>query len=83
MNDDAHDLPEPDDTRLELPAPSVILPGGGLMLAGTIIGEMGYHADGRPQITLNLGWLRLANVAIRVLDDPEVDHHRGGVTLER
>lgn len=36
-----------------------------------------------PRLTLNLGWLRLAGVGIRIEDDPTVDHHRDGVVLER
>jgi hypothetical protein len=34
-------------------------------------------------IVLDLGWCKMAGVHVRVLDDPEVDHHRDGKVLDR
>jgi hypothetical protein len=53
------------------------------MLEGAIIGSMDYADDGRPRINLNLGWLRLAGVAVRVANDPDRDKNRSGYVLDR
>ena len=36
-----------------------------------------------PTIVLNLGWMKLAGVHVRILADPELDRHRNGVVLDR
>lgn len=66
-----------------VPGLVTILPTGGLMINGAIVGATQYDEDGAPLLTLNLGWLRLAGVRIRIEDDPIRDRHRGGVALER
>lgn len=88
VTDDAAAAESASETGRPVPAIAVQLSmdsdgTGALVHEGAIIGSVGWHDDGRPLITLNLGWLRLGGIALKVLDDPERDRHRGGVFLER
>lgn len=35
------------------------------------------------KLILNLGWAKIAGLGLIVHDDPEVDHHRNGITFQR
>jgi hypothetical protein len=80
-NDDANDTAAEDKTQP--PGLGWDSTTGALSMDGAIIGSTSFHDDGRKLITLNLGWLRLANVAFRLEHDPSVENRRGGVVLER
>lgn len=66
---------------------------GSLVFDGIVVGttsdaEHEPDEDGpveveRATITIDLGWAKAAGVRVRVLDDPAVDRHRGGVALDR
>jgi hypothetical protein len=59
---------------------------GNGMVIGTIIEEEFNLPDGyrvEPVIVLNAAWCKMADVHVRVLDDPEVDHHRDGRAFDR
>lgn len=81
----------PNDATSVPPAALSLHPSGSLVYDGIVVGT--YYNNGatnpdapepqRDVLELNLGWLRAAGLGIRVLDDPTVDRHRGGVTLER
>jgi hypothetical protein len=67
-----------------------ITDSGKIMYDGMVIGlqkdEEHNLPDGfkvEPVIVLDLGWCKMAGVHVRVLDDPEVDHHRDGKVLDR
>lgn len=67
----------------QTPTTTIEILGDGRIVAregsvGTIIGEVRDST-----VTLNLGWCRAAGISVRCLDDPEVDSHRGGLTLDR
>lgn len=57
------------------------------MVVGTVAEEERVQDGGgwkvEPVITLNLGWMSMAGVHIRVLADPVVDRKRDGVLLDR
>lgn len=81
---DANDATQTAETGRPLPEFIVTDETGALAHGQTIIGSIGYHDDGRPMLTLDLGWMRLAGVALTVLDDAHAgDRHRNGVTLAR
>lgn len=48
---------------------------------GRVIEDGGEGNQAR--LVLNLGWMKLAGVAITVQDDPEIEHHRSGIAFER
>jgi len=51
---------------------------GGLVVDGLAIGRV---EDSH--LILNLGWMKLAGVGLTVQGDPDIDHKRGGVVLQR
>jgi len=71
--------------------PIEVRPNGTVMYDGIAIGGLDYDvadtesivATGKPRLTLNLGWIRAAGLRIKVLDDPAVERHRDGITLDR
>ena len=71
---------------MELTDKGVLLHDG---MAVGHIGEEDWPVEGpemfvaAPTIVLNLGWCRMAGVHVVVLDDPERDRHRNGITLQR
>lgn len=48
---------------------------------GRVVEDGGEGSQAR--LVLNLGWMKLAGVSITLQDDPEVEHHRGGIAFER
>lgn len=72
--------------------PIDIRPNGTVLFDGIAIGGLDVTggptlhdplATDEPRLTLNLGWMRLAGLHVRLQDDPDVDHHRDGIVLER
>lgn len=59
---------------------------GTIIYDGMVVGKWQGSPDVpslAPRLTLNLGWLAAAGIAIVLQDDPESDHHRGGVAFAR
>lgn len=54
-----------------------------LVIDHLVVGFVTGIAGGEPRITLNLGYCKAAGVRVVVQGDPEVDHKRGGVVLDR
>ncbi len=74
----------PEEGEAGRPVPDLTIADGVVIHGHRIIGAVDYHEDGLPMLTLDLGWLRLGGVAIKLLDDREGgDSHRNGVFLER
>lgn len=59
-------------------SPWTIKDNGALCFDGMVVGKL--EAE---RLTVNLGWAKAAGLAVTVQDDPAVDHHRGGIVLER
>ena len=55
---------------------------GRVSFDGIAVGNVETEGD-RTVLIVNLGWARAAGLGIRVLDDPAVERHRNGITLER
>ena len=55
---------------------------GLLSFDGIAVGNIKTDGD-RMVLVVNLGWARAAGLGVRVLDDPAVERHRNGITLER
>lgn len=67
----------PESATADVPQP-MMAPDGVILLGHRMLGQV--TPD---QITLNLGWCRMAGIAVTIEDDPKIDHHRGGIFLHR
>lgn len=80
----ANELTTPTDPNGEPDWPIEIRPNGTVIYDGVAIGGLSLDTDTpRPRLTLNLGWMRAADVGITIEGDPQVDRKRGGVVLKR
>jgi hypothetical protein len=71
----------------DIPSELTTRPNGTLVYNGLAVGRVDTEAkldDGtNARLILNLGWMKAAGLRITVQADPDVDHKRGGVVLER
>lgn len=79
----APEAPAPEAGTVPTPTPTLVCDlRGRLIYDGMVIGEVEGRADG-DYLVLNLGWLRLAGIGLRVEADPRIDRQRDGIVLDR
>jgi hypothetical protein len=71
----------------EAPETITSRPNGTLVYNGMAVGRVDTETmldDGtNARLVLNLGWMKAAGLRVTVQGDPEVDHRRNGIVLER